>query len=119
MLRFAEALAAKNRVIIFSNTNAEHWEFLVRESNGRLAEFEAYLSHEISRRKPSVEAFLHVARAAGIDPGRSIFFDDRRDNVEGARAAGFQAEMFIDEAHLCERLARDGVTWEETPSFKA
>lgn len=119
MLRFVEALAQRNRVLIFSNTNAEHWEFLVRASEGRLAEFEAYLSHEIGQLKPSVEAFLHVARAAELDPRRSIFFDDRKDNVEGALAAGFQAEVFTGEAALRERLRQDGVTWDEASTLRA
>ena len=118
MLRFVEALALRNRVIIFSNTNAEHWAFLVRESDGRLAKFEAYLSHEIGRLKPSIDAFIRVARAAGLDPRRSIFFDDRKDNVEGARAAGFQADVFAGEPALRERLREDGVTWDEDPAVR-
>jgi FMN phosphatase YigB (HAD superfamily) len=112
MLAFVEALARRNRILIFSNTNAGHWEFLQRASEGRLAAFEAYLSHEIGQLKPSPAAFLHVARAAGLEPARSIFFDDRQDNVEGARAAGFQAEVFIGEAPLRERLRDEGVIWE-------
>ncbi|HSZ49946.1 MAG TPA: HAD-IA family hydrolase [Caulobacteraceae bacterium] len=119
MLDFVEALARRNRVLIFSNTNAEHWDFLIRASKGRLAEFEAYLSHEIGRLKPSVDAFLHVARAAGLDPRRSIFFDDRADNVAGARAAGFEAEVFTSEIALRERLDRDGVTWDEDSALRA
>jgi putative hydrolase of the HAD superfamily len=112
MLAFVEALARRNRVLIFSNTNAAHWEFLMRASDGRLAAFEAYLSHEIGRLKPSVDAFLHVAHAAGVNPAESIFFDDRNDNVEGAHAAGFQAEVFTDEATLREHLRQQGVPWD-------
>jgi FMN phosphatase YigB (HAD superfamily) len=119
MLDYAEALARRNRVLIFSNTNAGHWEFLVRATNGRLAAFESYLSHEIGRVKPSVDAFLHVARAAALDPRRSIFFDDRADNVEGARAAGFQAEVFTSESALRERLGREGVAWDEDSALRA
>ncbi|HEY1926491.1 MAG TPA: HAD-IA family hydrolase [Caulobacteraceae bacterium] len=119
MLDYAEALGRRNRVLIFSNTNAGHWDFLVRATNGRLAVFESYLSHEIGRVKPSVDAFLHVARAAAVDPRRSIFFDDRADNVEGARAAGFQAEVFTNESALRERLSRDGVTWDEDSALRA
>jgi FMN phosphatase YigB (HAD superfamily) len=116
MLAFVEILARRNRVLIFSNTNAGHWEFLVRASEGRLAAFEAYLSHEIGKLKPSVAAFLHVARAAGVDPKRSIFFDDRKDNVEGARAAGFQAEVFTGQAALREHLRDEGVLWDDDPT---
>ncbi len=109
MLAFVEALAATNRVMLFSNTNAVHWEFLVAASAGRLAKLEAYLSHEIGALKPDVESYLLVARAAGIEPARSIFFDDRLDNVEAARLAGFQSEVFTSEAALRAFLAERSV----------
>lgn len=114
MLGFIESLSRRNRVLIFSNTNAGHWDYLVRTTEGRLAAFEAYLSHEIGRLKPSVDAFLHVARIAGISPRRSLFFDDRIDNVEGARAAGLRAEVFVNETSLRALLACEGVSWDET-----
>jgi putative hydrolase of the HAD superfamily len=109
MLAFVERLAHRNRVLLFSNTNDVHWDFLVAESAGRLAKFEAYLSHEIGQLKPSTAAFSHVARDAGIDPSRSIFFDDRLDNVEGARRAGFRAEVFTNEPDLRRMLLDEGV----------
>jgi putative hydrolase of the HAD superfamily len=109
MLAFVERLAAHNRVMLFSNTNKEHWDFLVGVTNGRLGRFEAYLSHEIGRTKPSLRSFQIVAEKAGIDPARSIFFDDLIDNVEGARRAGFQAELFESEAKLAASLKGRGV----------
>ena len=119
MLAFVEALGRRNRVLIFSNTNAGHWDFLVRSTNGRLAAFESYLSHEIGWLKPSVDAFAHVARAAGVTPGRSLFFDDRAENVDGARAAGFKAEVFASETSLREFLRDQGVTWDEGSALSA
>ena len=109
MLAFVERLARRNRVMLFSNTNKEHWDFLVGATNGRLGRFEAYLSHEIGATKPSLRSFQVVAEKAGIDPGRSIFFDDLIDNVEGARRAGFQAELFESEAGLAAFLNGRGV----------
>jgi FMN phosphatase YigB (HAD superfamily) len=109
MLGYVRRLAGSNRVMIFSNTNAVHWDFLVAETGGELAEFEAYLSHELRRSKPAIEAFQLVAAQAGIDPARSIFFDDLADNVEGARRAGFQAELFTSEEALRGLLAAKGV----------
>jgi FMN phosphatase YigB (HAD superfamily) len=109
MLAYVRRLASANRVMIFSNTNAVHWDFLVAETAGALAEFEAYLSHELRRSKPAIEAFQLVAAQAGIDPARSIFFDDVAENVEGARRAGFQAEVFTSEEALRALLAGRGV----------
>lgn len=109
MLGFVERLAAHNRVMLFSNTNRQHWEFLVAATDGRLARLEPYLSHEIGLTKPSLRSFEAVAEKAGIDPARSVFFDDVAENVEGARRAGFQAELFETEAKLAAFLTAKGV----------
>ncbi len=103
MLDYVERLAARRRVLLFSNTNREHWEHLVRLTDGRLARFEAYLSHEIGDAKPSLASFRQVAARAGIDPARSLFVDDRPENVAAARQAGFNAEIFTGREAL-ERL---------------
>lgn len=109
MLAFVERLATRNRVMLFSNTNKEHWDFLVNATDARLARLDPYLSHEIGATKPSLRSFELVAEQAGIDPARSVFFDDLAANVEGARAAGFQAEVFENEAKLAAFLTSKGV----------
>ena len=76
---------------------------------GGLGAFERFLSHEMRLSKPGVESFRLVAREAGIAPARSVFFDDLPANVEGARRAGFQAEVFAGEAGLRRHLARAGL----------
>lgn len=113
MLAFVQTLAKRHRVMIFSNTNAEHWEFLVAETNGALAEIEPYLSHEIGDEKPNVSAFEKVAKAAGIVPAKSIFIDDVAANVEGARAAGFSAHQFVNQPTLERFLRAHGITWND------
>jgi putative hydrolase of the HAD superfamily len=109
MLAFVERLAAHNRVMLFSNTNQQHWDFLVGATDGRLARLEPYLSHEIGLTKPTIRSFEVVAEKAGIDPARSVFFDDVAANVDGARRAGFQAELFETEAKLAAFLTGKGV----------
>ncbi|MGA0603268.1 HAD-IA family hydrolase [Caulobacter sp. KR2-114] len=109
MLAYVEALAGRRRTFLFSNTNAEHWDHLVEVTGGRLGRLERYLSHEIGLAKPSTASFLEVARQAGIEPAHAVFFDDVAANVDGARAAGFQAELFVDQAGLAQTLARLGV----------
>jgi HAD superfamily hydrolase (TIGR01509 family) len=94
MLDRVEALARATRVMIFSNTNREHWEFEVALSRGRLARFEAYLSYELGLVKPDAASFAEVARRAGIAPERSLFVDDLAENVAGAQGVGFDAIRF-------------------------
>ncbi len=38
----------------------------------------------------------------GIQPEEGLFLDDRPENVEGARAVGLQAELFVSWEHLLE-----------------
>jgi FMN phosphatase YigB (HAD superfamily) len=109
MLSYVQQLAQANRVMIFSNTNQQHWEHAIAMSDGVLGRYEAYLSHEIGQLKPSVRSFQVVAEKAGIRPERSLFIDDRADNVEGARKAGFQAEVFTSQAQLAALLQAAGV----------
>jgi 2-haloacid dehalogenase len=50
-----------------------------------------------------------VAERSGIEPARSIFYDDVAANVEGAWAAGFEAEVFESQAQLEALLRARGV----------
>jgi FMN phosphatase YigB (HAD superfamily) len=100
MLDYVAELAAANRVILFSNTNDEHWQHLLMLTDGALGRFEAYLSHEMGLGKPDLAAFAAVAERARLTPQRSLFIDDKPANVEAARRAGFIAEVFTDQAAL-------------------
>lgn len=106
MLMAVQALSRKYRVMIFSNTNDPHWRYCVGLSNGILGEIEAHLSHEMGVVKPDVFAFQTLAKRAGIKPKSALFFDDRADNVEGALASGFQAEIFTTREHFMTQMAR-------------
>jgi putative hydrolase of the HAD superfamily len=109
MLAFVEQLSRRYRVMIFSNTNQEHWDRALAMSDGRLGKIQAWLSHEIGDIKPALSSFLTVARLAGIDPARSLFFDDLADNVAAARLAGFQAEVFTTKPALETYLMARGL----------
>lgn len=105
MLELLQRLAASHRVLLFSNTNAEHWREVVRLSDGTLGRYEAYLSHEIGDMKPRTSAFRLVASRAGIEPQRSLFIDDLAENVTAARALGFHGHLFRGREMLESSLA--------------
>lgn len=83
-----------------SNTNSLHWRELT--DSGRFPEIAALdlrmASHLIGRNKPDPEAFRAYAETAGFPPGAIAYFDDFRENVEGALAVGFRA-TWIDHQH--------------------
>ena len=84
---------------ILSNTNEAHWVRL-RPTDTRAPEYPtlararyAVASHLIGQAKPDREAYLAIEQLSGFS-GRSIlFFDDRMENVAGARAVGWRAEL--------------------------
>ena len=94
MLTLLAALARDYRVLLFSNTNREHWEHVVRLADGALGRYDAFLSHEMHDMKPNASAFQLVASRAGIKPHRSVFIDDLAENVAAARSLGFIAHIY-------------------------
>ena len=100
MLALVQRLAEANRILLFSNTNREHWEHIRLMTGGAVDRFEPYLSHEIGQAKPEVAAFQRVAQRAGFEPRRALFIDDLTRHVAGARAAGFTAHHFTGQAGL-------------------
>jgi putative hydrolase of the HAD superfamily len=51
-------------------------------------------SYELGVVKPQREIYDHAVQGAGVPAGEALFLDDRSENIEGAREAGLQAELF-------------------------
>ncbi|MBT9368761.1 HAD family phosphatase [Rhizobium sp. CSW-27] len=68
------------------------------------------VSGEIFLIKPDVEIYRLHAKNFDLDPARTIFIDDSAANVEGAKAAGWQAVQFIDAQRLRADLASFDIT---------
>jgi putative hydrolase of the HAD superfamily len=87
-------IKATRPVVLCSNTNAAHWDYLNRLYQlDQLAEA-AILSHECGCEKPRPEIYLLAAQAHGRQPEQCLFVDDRAENVEAAQALGFSAHLF-------------------------
>ena len=105
MLALLARFARDNRVLLFSNTNREQWDYVTQLADGALGRYEAYLSHEIGDMKPHASAFELVASRAGIEPTRALFVDDLAENVAAARAVGFQGHIYKSRAEFERFLA--------------
>jgi putative hydrolase of the HAD superfamily len=94
------------KLALFSNASTRLESELA--SCGLDVEFDVvFNSSRLGMAKPDPEAFLTVARLLAVSPERCLFVDDRMSNVEGARAAGMQAEPFTDVASLRALLERE------------
>ena len=82
------------RIAILSNMPHDLLAYVRREFQW-LNEFEVKIwSCEFGSTKPDPAIYRHCLNALGCAPERSLFFDDRLNNVEAARDLGMDAHMF-------------------------
>jgi len=99
------------RLGILSNTCDMHFDWF---ASGRYQPIpEAFdvivLSYRLKLSKPDRAIYEHAARQAGVAPEDVFYTDDIQANVEGARAAGFDAVLFTSAAQYAEELRARGV----------
>ena len=76
----------------FTNSNATHMQVWANVYADTLKSFRrVFVSSEMGMRKPEPQAFAAISTAIGVPLDRILFFDDSRENVDGALAVGMQA----------------------------
>lgn len=109
---FLLGLKRRYRLLMLSNVNEVHFEFiwknypLVRHIEDRL------LSYELGCLKPEPAIYRIAIDRAGVRPEEIFFADDRPENVEAARQAGIVATCFQSEQQLKLALSQAGVVVE-------
>jgi HAD superfamily hydrolase (TIGR01509 family) len=103
------ALKRKYPLILVSNTNEAHFEF-VRSRYAVVDYFDRYvLSYEVGSLKPDKKIFEYAIAAANY-PAEALFFtDDREENIVAARRLGIHACQFQSECTLIAALQNAGV----------
>jgi putative hydrolase of the HAD superfamily len=96
-------------MILVSNTNEAHFEF-VRSKYRVLDYFNHHvLSYEVGSLKPDRKIFEHAIAAANRPAEALFFIDDREENILAARKLGIRAHQFKSEARLVAALQNAGV----------
>lgn len=67
------------------------------------------VSGDIKLIKPDRAIYDHHVKSFGLEPAATLFIDDSQKNVDGAKAAGWQAVLFTDAATLRRDLAERGI----------
>jgi len=83
-------------LVLCSNTNAAHWDFLRRAFALDRLGAAAVLSHQCGCEKPRPEIYRLAAAAQGREPSGCLFVDDLPKNVAAARELGFATHLFTD-----------------------
>lgn len=102
-------LAAATKLIMLSNTNEIHFEF-IRAQYPLVRHFHDFvLSYRVGAMKPDAAIYLDAVRRAACEPGECFFVDDIEENVAAARRLGIDAEVFRSAHNLEAALLKRGV----------
>jgi FMN phosphatase YigB (HAD superfamily) len=107
-----QGIARNYKLVLLSNTNAIHFEMLVK-TYPLLRHFHSYvLSYKVGAMKPLPLIYQKAIEAAGCQPGECFFADDLEVNVEAAREHGIDAVQFQSAAQIEAELRKRGVDWQ-------
>lgn len=99
-------LAERHRMLILSDTNELHFEF-IREKFPVLNYFDDFvLSYKIGFQKPSKEIFRVAVEKANCLAEECIFTDDLQVNVEAAKKIGINAVQFVSSAQFQKDISK-------------
>ena len=91
---------------LLSNTCEAHWKWIMELRYPQVHGWftPVILSYEVKSMKPDSHIYSEAQRLAGHHASRIFFTDDRKENVEGARKAGWMAEVFVNADRLQETV---------------
>jgi putative hydrolase of the HAD superfamily len=84
-----------------------HWLDWLNERDHFFQYFDhVFNSYHLGKGKRNPSLFYDIAERLALAPGEILFVDDLRSNVERARAAGWQAILYTDQASFEELVGR-------------
>ena len=89
-------LCGKYRLLLLTNTDQTHIDHFEHKVGMTFARsfyqcFEkVYYSFETGKRKPDPDLFKMLIRKHDLDPARTLFIDDKRENTDAAAALGIK-----------------------------
>jgi 2-haloacid dehalogenase len=101
--------AAGVPVFGLSNFSTQTWPIAVARYDVLTAFDDVVLSGDVRLAKPDPAIYDLAAGRFGVTPSRTLFVDDRADNVAAAADAGWLTHHFTDPAALQPALARLGL----------
>ncbi len=99
---FLKSVKSKYKLVLLSNINKTHFEF-VRRKMSILKEFDKLiLSYEVGFRKPTPEIYKAALESVNVFVSKVLYIDDRKDLIEKAGKLGLKGVIFRNEESLEE-----------------
>lgn len=112
MFALAARLRATHGVYLLSNVGELHWAHLREGWRIHEVGHDALPSFEAGVMKPDEAIYREAERRFGLDPARTVFIDDRAENVAAAEARGWHAILHRDTDETFAALRGLGVAAE-------
>ena len=109
MVELAQRLAARYRVYLLSNVGDLHWQHLCRQYELHRLGHDALPSFVAGVMKPDAAIYRQAEQRFALEPGATVFIDDRSENVDAARALGWHGIVHASYADTRTRLRALGV----------
>lgn len=109
MVDLAHRLSERYRVHLLSNIGDLHWAHLSREYGLHRIGHGALPSFLAGVMKPDAGIFAEAERRFGLEPRATLFIDDRAENIDAARARGWQGILHSGHASTVNALRALGV----------
>lgn len=104
-------LKKKYPLYVISNTNEMHFSYIKKKFPHVFQHFKkTFPSHEMGCRKPDTLIFEKVLKIIKLKPEETVFIDDVKKFVDGAKAAGMHAIRFRNVPQMVKDLKKLGVT---------
>ena len=89
---------------LISNTNALHFTHIQKNFKILRHFKKVFPSHEVGARKPDLKIYRRVLRKIGLRPEETVFIDDMKSFIAGARKTGMHVIRFKGRPALCKAL---------------
>jgi len=109
MFGLARRLTASHRVFLLSNVGELHWEHLDRHYGLESLGHGALTSFRAGVMKPDSGIYARAEQQFALEPARTVFVDDRPENIDAARVRGWRGIHHHDYATTVEALRAFGV----------
>lgn len=116
LMDFAQRARKQYKIALLSNIGADMMDgFFSREEQRALFDV-VVLSGAVKMAKPDSKIFSYILDKLGVDPMETVFIDDSKNHIEGAKKLGIQGIQFSSNERLWGDLAKLGLNVTESPN---
>ncbi len=111
VIALADALRREYQVILLSNTNEIHWNYLVENFRIFSQVNKVVLSFQVKAMKPTPPIYAEALRCANTPAEQCVFIDDTPANIEAAHTLGIHGIQCRSAEQVEGELHDLGVRW--------